>query len=127
MDKELLKYAVVKKMPEKCLNVISKNRKTDIPISTIRYIESVARKLIIHTKADDISIYAKLNDVDAMLAKYGFVRIHQSYLVRISEIKSMGRYYVALDGIEIPISRRYFKDVLKMYDGLVKSVRRGGK
>ena len=63
-----------------------------IPIATIRYIESRARVLLLHTKNEVIPFYGKLADIEHKLLQHGFVRIHQSFLVRKAAIAAINGY-----------------------------------
>lgn len=91
--------------------VVSDRRRRRIPISMIRYVESCARKLTFYLTTGEVCFYAKLGDIEPVLQRYGFVRTHQSYMVRISEITELNRYCISIDGMQIPVSRRYYKDV----------------
>lgn len=91
--------------------VVSDRKRRRVPISMIRYVESCARKLTFYLTKGEVCFYAKLGDIEPMLQRYGFVRVHQSYMVRISEITQMNKYCISIDGMQIPVSRRYYKDV----------------
>lgn len=111
-----LGYGVCGETDDACgyLLVISDRKRRRIPISEIQYIESCARKLTLHLEAEEVSFYGKLCDVEPILEKRGFVRTHQSYMVRISKIEGMGADCVSVDGIQIPVSRRYYRNVKEM-------------
>jgi DNA-binding LytR/AlgR family response regulator len=97
---------------EECLNVVSDGAKRSIPISMIRYIESNARKIILHLTNEDISFYAKLNDLEEIMQEKGFIRVHQSYMVRLKEILIItGDSLVLEKNITVPVSRKYYADL----------------
>jgi DNA-binding LytR/AlgR family response regulator len=78
----------------------------------IRYIESNVRKLILHLTNEDISFYAKLNDLADVMQEKGFVRVHQSYMVRLKEIVSISSDSVVLEkNVTVPVSRKYYADL----------------
>lgn len=105
-----------------CLLVISDRRQRRIPLSSIKYVESRARKLTLHLGSEEVCFYAKLADVEPVLEKRGFVRTHQSYMVRVGEIKGWNIDCVSIDDTRIPVSRRYYKNVRE----LTNEMERGG-
>lgn len=92
---------------EEYLNVTSEGVVKRIPISRIIYIESDARKLILHLKNDSVSFYGKLSELEEILGYKGFTRIHQSYMVKDSEVSKYTKSLVSIGDIELPISRKY--------------------
>ncbi|MGN0389720.1 MAG: LytTR family transcriptional regulator DNA-binding domain-containing protein [Wujia sp.] len=86
-----------------------------ISLASVQYVESDARMLILHTKAETIRFYGKLADVEKELRQYGFLRIHQSFLVKKSEIREVGGYEVLVGDTRLPVSRRYYRDVQEMF------------
>lgn len=82
-----------------------------IPIATIRYIESRARVLLLHTKNEVIPFYGKLADIEHKVLQHGFVRIHQSFLVRKAAIAAINGYEAVVGEDTLPISRKYYKTV----------------
>ena len=60
--------------------------------------------------------YGRLDVVEQELRQYGFIRVHQSFLVNLKYVKNVQRYTVSLkDGLSVNISKRYYKDVEKEY------------
>ena len=122
MEKELLRYMDEINMSEECLNVVSDWQKKRIPISAIQYVESDARKLILHTKTEKVDFYAKMSNMEAVLNTRGFVRIHQSYMVRISSITGMNKESVSLGDSTMPISRKYYANVKQIFEEQIGGV-----
>ena len=105
-----------KKETDGCLlNIVSNRRKIQVPMETVEYVESSGRKLILHLKEKEVCFYAKLSEVDSFLKKQGFVRIHQSFMVRKNQIKKVHRNYVEYGEYELPVSRRYFPELRTMF------------
>lgn len=79
----------------------------------IIYIEKSRHKVIIHTRNGSFEIYTSLKKMEAQLNPDIFARIHQGYIVNLSEIKIMYSNEVSLNSIniKIPISRRNRKRV----------------
>lgn len=94
----------------KCLNISIGGANHRIPINTIQYIESNRRKVTIHSKRKNYDYYEKLDVMENLLKQDGFIRCHQSYLVRSDQIISFNaNNTLTLNGISvnIPVSRRY--------------------
>ena len=90
--------------------VKSKGETTVIPIATIRYIELVNRKIMIHVGNDIISTYDNIANLYSMLSDKGFLRPHNSFLVNYRYIKQFARYTILLVGNqEIPIAQSRYK------------------
>lgn len=96
------------------LIVTSDRKKIKIPIKEILYVESNARKLELYLQDRTVSCYAKISDIEDILKKNGFIRIHQSFIIRKNEIKNISRETLCFMDHEFPISRRYYKDVRKI-------------
>lgn len=80
-------------------------------IAAIRYIESRSRKVLIHTDQEEIAVYGKLADIEATVQPYGFIRIHQSFLVKKSAIEEIDGNTVIIGTKKLPISRKYYKSL----------------
>lgn len=79
----------------------------------ILYVESRGHKSIFHyMEAGETTyqIYDKLDTIEKKLVKYGFLRIHKSYLVNMKHIRRIGNYTAILDtGEKFPIPRPRFQ------------------
>lgn len=96
------------------LNITSDRKKISIPVDEIRYVESNARKLTLYMRDEVVSCYAKISDIEDILKENGFIRIHQSFIVRKNEIKKVTRESLLFKDREFPISRRYYNDVRRI-------------
>lgn len=70
-----------------------------VELDDIIYIESSLHKLIFHFNKGakkEMSMYEKLDNIDNRICKYGFCRIHKSYLVNLKYVESIERYVVTL-------------------------------
>ena len=85
-----------------------RNEEYKIACIDILYFESSGRKIYVHSKNGDSSVFnGKLSDVEERLkdGKIPFLRIHQSYLVNYHFIRSRSRKLVTLiNGMTLPIS-----------------------
>lgn len=92
------------------VTLISKSFIARVRAEDISYVESERRVLTVHSIEEDIRVNMKLSDLEECLPDY-FVRIHQSYLVNMRQIKLFSAKGVELlDGRSVPVSRpRYAK------------------
>lgn len=92
------------------VTLISKSFIARVKAANIWYVESERRILTVHCKDEDIRVNMKLSDLEERLPEY-FLRIHQSYLVNMKQIRFFSAKGVELyDGRVIPVSRpRYAK------------------
>ncbi|MBQ9199556.1 MAG: response regulator transcription factor [Lachnospiraceae bacterium] len=115
ISEELKRYVEELLDTDECLNVKSEGVIRKIPISHIVYVESDARLLILHLKKEDVSFYGKLNELESLLADKGFVRTHQSYMVRKTAVTGMTAKELMLDDITVPISRKYYQSLKDIF------------
>lgn len=76
--------------------------------SDIIYIEKNVHKVVVHTYHGTYEFYDSLKKVYEQLNPDTFMRVHQGFIVKISEIKVMYTNEVELNSIKIriPLSRR---------------------
>lgn len=91
-----------------------------IPMSKILFIESNARKLVIHTVDNNYNFYGRLDSIYEELKSYGFIHIHKSYLVNIAHISKIEYEKVQLDtGKILPISKNRRGMVRELWDKIM--------
>ena len=85
-----------------------------VAVKDIYYLNSIARKLVIHTREDEFETYKKLDDFYKLpISKY-FIRIHKSFAVNQLHISVYHYDRIKLsNGEELSISRNYRKEVRK--------------
>ena len=76
-----------------------------VDITTITYVETQRKRLLIHTKGGDEYCSGPLRLLEEKLAPYGFASIHQSYLVNMKYVEHVGQTTVVVAGDELPLSR----------------------
>lgn len=95
------------------------NGKKKLPADSIVYVESRLHKVIFHVPEAEPTEYFRYDRLDAVekeLQKYGFCRVHQSFLVNMKYAKNVTRYILLLEnGEEISISKKYYKSVETEY------------
>ena len=99
-------------LPEdKTITFISDRHKVSILPSEILYIESNDREVTIY--ATENRTYRNKTGISQWENILGdnFIRIHRSYIVNRASIKSIDKDFICIGGIELPISRKYYKAV----------------
>ena len=92
---------------------IKANRKTyKVDVKKIEYIESLKDYVKIVCGNESFVTHDSLSNMEGVLMKFGFIRIHNSFLVAIEKIKSFNSESVFLEKKELPISRTFKKYVL---------------
>lgn len=77
---------------------------------------SVNHKVYLCTQDRKIQVFSSLRDIENKLDKYGFIRIHSSYLVNCCYIYSVENSVVIMaDSSELPLSRRKAKEVKEKF------------
>nr|WP_321406036.1 LytTR family DNA-binding domain-containing protein [uncultured Carboxylicivirga sp.] len=90
---------------------LTSNRKTvKIPYDDIIYIESMADYIKVHTTKDEIISKEKISKLADRLPSQ-FIRIHRSFIVNKSRIKTVAYNELTVDDITLNIGRSYQKEV----------------
>lgn len=71
----------------------------------ITYIESVSRRLVIHSIDEAYTIYGTLKEMEEKLAGQYFFRCNNCYLVNLSYVEGVKNNMVIVSGSELQISR----------------------
>jgi DNA-binding LytR/AlgR family response regulator len=97
---------------DEILYVQSEYRLIKIDMNTICYIESMENYIRIHLTNDKpILTLMSLKDILKKLPPAKFQRIHRSYIVPVSKIRSLQNRKVQLMDIELPVSDAYYKAI----------------
>lgn len=73
--------------------------------SEVRYVESLQNYVIIHTSTNKLITYMTLTSLENQLPKDLFLKVHKSFIVSISAIKSIDGNEIVIGDSRIPISR----------------------
>ena len=98
------------------LDAVINRKKRTIPIASIEYVESRGRKSVLHLGCGEMTFYSKISDIEEQLVDNGFVRVHQSFMVRMSDISKLSRTAIKCGKIEVPVSRRYYGELRKIME-----------
>lgn len=87
-----------------------------IPMSTIYYLEATQHKVAIQLEEKRIYINESLSSMESKVLVKHFCRCHASFIANLEHIQSISRSAIVLtDGKEIPISRRYYDEVMRRH------------
>lgn len=88
----------------------------ELEIQRIIYIETDRHKNIFHTIGGEYGLYKKLGEIESELSGFGFVRIHQSFLVNMKYIEKISSYTMTLTtGTELSVPKSRYQQVKKTY------------
>ena len=87
-------------------------RQVKVYIDDILYIESLREYIRITTKGKNIMTKMQLGEVESLLGKNNFLRVHRSFIVSRSKIDSFSSAEIEVAGKQIPIGRNYKELVL---------------
>ncbi len=86
-----------------------------LPRSSVRWVEAQGDYARLHTAEASHLVRVSLATLAERWADAGFVRIHRSYLVQLRLIAELrlthSGYVVAVDGTELPVSRRHTREL----------------
>ena len=98
---------------QECLLVDNVYGQFMIPISSLRYVETFNRNLLLHTEGKSIVCYKKLKEIKERLGNYGFAQSHKGYLVNFSYIDTIkGNDIILVTNEMIPLSRMMKKEFM---------------
>ncbi len=87
-----------------------------ILFNDITYIESLKRKIKVHTLTNVFEYYYKLSDIEKELAGDNFFRCHKSYIVNLKFVQSYNNTNIILEnGQEIFLSKHKYLDFSKAF------------
>jgi len=89
------------------------NEMIRIYVDEIRYFESLKDYLQIFLKDEKFIYKARISDMEEELRDEQFLRIHRSFLVNTSKIRSVSPTEISIEGIHLPIGRSYKNLVMK--------------
>jgi len=85
-----------------------------ILLADILYIESARDYVKVFTKDKSYITRQTISSIEAMLSGNEFIRIHKSYIISISKIKSFTNELVEIGNKELPIGKFYRNSFVKM-------------
>lgn len=96
--------------------------KIDIPIEDIYYLEKVGKFVHFHTRKGEFQGRLYMADLEEEFAKYGFMRVHISYLINSKYLTGISKDEVELNhSMHVPLSRQQKKKLglrVRKYEGV---------
>lgn len=90
------------------VDFISERRHITLSTADIRYIESLDNEVVVHTASGEkLRTRTPISRWEATLNELHFVRIHRAYIVRRALVLRSSRTEVELEGVTLPVSRKY--------------------
>ncbi len=93
--------------PAEVVDVKSDKKIIRVPVNEILYIEGMKDYLKIVTRRDPVVSKMTLKEMQEKLPREKFLRIHRSFIVNISRIRSYSSSSIDIDTHELPIGRIY--------------------
>ena len=84
-----------------------------ILLSDIIYIESLRDYIKVHTQSRFYITRQTISSIEAMLSGSEFIRIHRSYIISFSKVKSFTNELVEIGNTELPIGKLYRNNFVK--------------
>jgi DNA-binding LytR/AlgR family response regulator len=83
----------------------------------ILFVEACQNYVCIHTASEKYMTLTPMRSLEEQLPPRGFLRIHKSYIVAISKIRSLNGNEVTVGQAKIPVSKNYKDELMKIIDG----------
>ncbi len=93
-------------------NIKSGNQIFRIDLNDVQYIEGSGNYVTYHLSGEKIMSLQNMNSLEAELPKKLFTRVHRSFILGITHIKSVEPHRVILNDQSIPIGKSYRKDFM---------------
>ena len=74
-----------------------------LDLDDINYIQGMSNYVAFHTKSKVIISHFTLRQLEELLPKSRFIRVHKSYIVPIKKITAVARQELKLNSLDIPI------------------------
>lgn len=90
--------------------------KRKILLKEILYIESKSHQLWFERTRENLYMYGQINEIEAKLSDYNFVRTHQSFLVNLEHVEKISNYLLYLsNGVKIPVTKPRYAEVKEQF------------
>lgn len=120
IDERIKRYLALR---PQTVDFISERRHITLLTDQIRYIESLDSEVVVHTSEGEVlRTRTPISRWEATLNEMHFIRIHRSYIVRIELIEAISRTEIVIDGITLPVSRKYAERVNSIKEQREKQV-----
>ena len=100
----------------KFLFIYSGKKKIKLDLTAIEYVKALKDYTIIETSEEKHIVKKTMKEFESILPSDQFLRVHKSYIIPVSRIKSVHGNSIQLAGETIPIGR-FYKGVVKKVTG----------
>lgn len=101
------------------IRITCEGEETDVPPGKLIYIESLARRSILHLSGfsrETLTTRATLTELTELLQPRGFLRVHKSFLVNMAQLQKLQSTGLVLkDGTELPVSVHRYSEIRQEY------------
>jgi len=92
-------------------------KKVKIFLDEILFIESLREYIKISTPGKSILTKFQLGEIEELLSRNNFIRVHRSFIVAKDKISAFTSTEVEINSVQIPIARSYKELVLSVLEG----------
>ncbi len=110
---KLKKNAGVTDANNKTISLYSDHKIYKVPLDDIEYIEGLKEYVSYYTHDQRIIVLQSLKHIEEILPENEFMRVHKSYIVSVSKVKSLTGNQLQIGKKLIPIGRSYREEVIK--------------
>lgn len=111
LTQEIDRWIEKNRKKQECLLVENTSGQYMVPISSLRYVETYNRNLLLHSGGKSIVCHKKLKELKKQLNQFGFAQSHKGYLVNFSYIDTIsGNDIILITKESIPLSRAMKKE-----------------
>ncbi len=89
-------------------------KKVKLYLNEILYIESQKEYVQIYTESRNILTKLQMAEIEELLPKADFIRVHRSFIIAKSKVEAFGATEVEVNGKQIPIGRSYKELVISI-------------
>ena len=84
-----------------------------IPVEDILFVKGEKDYVRIRTVARELKSLMSMRSLEESLPENEFQRVHRSYIVNLSRVKTVGRQQVVVDGEAVPVSDSYKEELMR--------------
>jgi len=95
-----------------------RNGHHQLNVTDIQYVEARGNYTALILKHTEIISLEKISDLEKILEKFTFIRVHKSFLVSGKHIKEVQAGKICLENVEIPIGRVYKLNVQRFMENI---------
>lgn len=108
--------SLLKMRDQKIKLPVGDTKEIALQLSDIIYIESLNRKVFVHTTHDVIEVRLNLKQIEQQFSIYDFAKVHKSYVVNLNKIINYKENQLILTkGQSVPIGRVFKKNFKVLY------------